>query len=94
MKDDHKISFGRTVKLDKNGNARLVFRGVAAGDYAIKVFVDQNGNGKLDKNFLGIPKEPYGLSNDIKPRFSMPSWEQLKFTIKPGITKQSITLRD
>jgi uncharacterized protein (DUF2141 family) len=38
---------------------------VPHGEYAIAVFVDVNGNGKMDKNFLGIPKEQYGFSNNV-----------------------------
>jgi hypothetical protein len=30
-------------------------------------FHDENGNGRLDKNFLGVPTEPYGFSNDVQP---------------------------
>jgi uncharacterized protein (DUF2141 family) len=39
---------------------------VESGDYAIAIIQDLNENGKLDKNFLGIPKEPYGFSGDWK----------------------------
>lgn len=35
----------------------------AAGKYAVAIFQDKNGNGKLDSNFLGIPNEPFGFSN-------------------------------
>jgi uncharacterized protein (DUF2141 family) len=49
------------------------------GEYAIAVFVDLNGNGKMDKNFLGIPKEQYGFSNNVMGRMAAPSFEQAKF---------------
>jgi uncharacterized protein (DUF2141 family) len=41
-----------------------VFEGLTPGNYAVSLFHDRNGNGKLDKNFLGIPREGYGFSND------------------------------
>ena len=62
------------------------------GEYAIAVFVDVNGNKKIDKNFLGIPKEQYGFSNNAMGRMSAPTFEQAKFTVK-GSTTHSILLR-
>ena len=37
---------------------------IPPGTYAIKLHIDENENGKLDKNFIGIPKEQYGISNN------------------------------
>ena len=37
---------------------------IPPGTYAVKVHIDENENGKLDTNFLGIPKEQYGISNN------------------------------
>ena len=62
------------------------------GEYAIAVFVDLNGNGKMDKNFLGIPKEQYGFSNNVMGRMSAPSFDQAKFMVT-GPTIQNIKLR-
>jgi len=62
------------------------------GEYAIAIFVDANGNGKMDKNFLGIPKEQYGFSNNVMGRMAAPSFEQAKFEVT-GPTIQNITLR-
>lgn len=41
---------------------------VPATDVALLVYVDENDNGVLDKNFIGIPKEPLGISNDYRPK--------------------------
>jgi uncharacterized protein (DUF2141 family) len=50
-----------------------IFENVVAGTYAVSMFHDANGNGKLDTNFLGIPRESVGLSNNPRimgpPRF-------------------------
>jgi uncharacterized protein (DUF2141 family) len=62
------------------------------GEYAIAIFVDANRNGKMDKNFLGIPKEQYGFSNNVMGRMAAPSFEQAKFKVT-GPTTQNITLR-
>ena len=62
------------------------------GEYAISLFVDSNGNKKLDKNFFGIPKEQYGFSNNVMGRMSPPTFDQAKFMIE-GPTTQNIKLR-
>ena len=62
------------------------------GEYAISLFVDSNGNKKIDKNFLGIPKEQYGFSNNVMGRMSAPSFDQAKFVVS-GPTTQNIKLR-
>lgn len=49
------------------------------GIYAIRVFHDENSNGKLDSNILGIPTEDYGYSNNASSWFGPPSWEKAKF---------------
>ena len=49
------------------------------GDYAIRVFHDENNNGRLDLNFLGIPTEDYGYSNNVSAWFGPPSWEKAQF---------------
>lgn len=55
------------------GLARLTVRGLAPGKYALFAFCDQNGNGKLDEDSFGVPKEPFGFSNarpgDLEPSF-------------------------
>ncbi len=51
------------------------------GYYAIAIYHDKNSNKKIDKNFIGIPKERYGFSNNVRPRFSAPSFEKTKIFI-------------
>lgn len=53
---------------------------IPAGTYAIGVYVDENENEKLDTNFLGIPKEQYGFSNNAKA-FGIPKFEAASFVI-------------
>ena len=53
---------------------------IPTGTYAIGVYVDENENEKLDTNFLGIPKEQYGFSNNSKA-FGIPKFEAASFLI-------------
>lgn len=70
----------RTAKSKiENGQAVCIFGGVAPGRYAIAVFHDENGNGKLDRNFMGIPKEGVGASNDAVGSFGPPKFDAARF---------------
>lgn len=61
------------------------------GDYAVSLFVDRNGNAKLDSNAIGLPTEPYGFSNDATGNFGPPGFEQARFSVK-GDTRAVIHL--
>lgn len=58
------------------------FVGVKPGTYAVAVFHDENGNGVLDKNLLGMPKEGYGTSNDVRPAMSAPTFQPASFVVR------------
>lgn len=62
------------------------------GRYAVAVYHDLNSNGKLDKNVLGIPKEPYGFSKDFRPKFSPPDFEDCAITLPASGTTVGIKL--
>jgi len=51
-------------------SAQVAFTDLHDGVYAVSVFHDENENQKLDKDFVGIPKEGYGASNNPKKRWS------------------------
>lgn len=70
----------------------IVIEDVKSGDYAVSTFHDENDNEKLDTNFMGIPNEPYGFSNDAKGSFGPPSFEKAK-VIVDGDKKLVINLR-
>ena len=50
--------------IPEGHSVTYTFRDVKPGTYALSVFQDENNNGKLDTNFLGIPKEDWGFSNN------------------------------
>lgn len=58
------------------GAMHVFFNDVPAGKYAIAVYHDENQNAKMDSNFMGIPKEGYGFSNDAMGTFGPPSFEK------------------
>lgn len=56
------------------------------GAYAVAVHHDANSNGKVDSNFLGIPKEGYGVSNDPRPRFRAPRFSEARVVVSRDTT--------
>ncbi|MBE7184159.1 MAG: DUF2141 domain-containing protein [Methylobacterium mesophilicum] len=58
------------------------FKNLPAGRYAVAVSHDENANGQQDTNFLGIPKEAWGVSNNVRPRFRAPRFEEAAFDLK------------
>jgi uncharacterized protein (DUF2141 family) len=67
------------VALIQNEKATATFENLPAGEYAISIFHDENSNGKLDANFMGIPKEDYAASNDAKGFMGPPKYKDAKF---------------
>jgi uncharacterized protein (DUF2141 family) len=76
----------------KVGTITVVFKKIPAGKYAIAVFHDANQNGKLDTNFMGVPKEGFGFSNDVMGNFGPPSFEKAKFSC-PISKPVSVTMK-
>ncbi len=60
-----------------------------SGEYGISMFHDVNNNHKLDKSWLGKPKEPIGFSNNAKPKFGPPDFKEMKFMFQKN---ESITI--
>jgi len=73
----------RRVKVT-GSTARCVFENVAPGTYAVMVHHDENDNGKMDKNLLGMPLEGYGASNNRTYALSAPTWAESKFAVEAG----------
>jgi uncharacterized protein (DUF2141 family) len=72
--------------------AECRFKNLVPGRYAVAIMHDLNGNLILDKNFLGVPKEPWGVSNNVRPNFRAPEFEESSFEINE-IGLQQITIR-
>ena len=68
------------------------FPGMAAGTYAIAVFHDENSNGKLDTNFLGIPREGVGASNNARGHMGPPKFDAAAFQFAGGRLNLKITI--
>jgi uncharacterized protein (DUF2141 family) len=70
----------------KDGKAKAIFEGIDKGEYAVSIYHDENNNGTLDKNMMGIPSEGYASSNNAKGFMGPPSYSDAKFTIQANST--------
>lgn len=73
--------FRATAKVKPvNGKATCAFGEQPAGTYAVSFIHDLNDDGDMESNFLGMPKEPWGMTNDPTIRFGAPSFTSASFT--------------
>ncbi len=77
-------------RLDNSITVKLT---LPPGEYALSVFQDIDDDGQLARNFIGIPKEPAGLSNNLRPRFGPPKFKDARFSIGEALVEQRIELR-
>ena len=74
-------TFAGTFQQAHAGDIRFVLRDLPPGRYAVNAFHDENGNGDLDANVLGIPTEGYGFANDPPTSFGPPEFEEAAVTV-------------
>ena len=75
---------GRLTAKIAERQAVCEFTGVAPGTYAVSVVHDENSNGKLDTNFIGMPREGVGASNDAKGHMGPPKFSAAAFQYVGG----------
>jgi len=76
----------------KQGETLLCLTAPTAGRYTVAIYHDENGNKKFDRNFLGIPSEGYGFSNNPGFRFGKPEQEETLFAAEEGMTAVQIAV--
>lgn len=69
-----------------SGKTVLVYRNLQPGTYALSVFHDENGNGKLDSNIAGIPTERYGFSRDARGSMGAPDFAAAAIDLRSDMT--------
>jgi outer membrane protein len=76
----------RSVKIPAAGQPAYRMTGIPPGEYAVMVHHDENNNGELDKNFIGIPREPVGFANGYSPK-GPPSYSRAQLTVTEGASQ-------
>ena len=83
----------RAVAIDaKTMTATAVFENLEPGTYGVATLHDENKNGKLDFNDVGVPVEGYGHSNNPAKRPGPPNFDETKFTLSEPTTSIEIQL--
>jgi uncharacterized protein (DUF2141 family) len=90
--DKSKKKFAGAIVKIENKKAQCVFSNVPYGDYAIKLFHDEDGDDDVDTNFLGIPTEDYGFSNNAKGLFGPPNFEKARFVVSSDTIRVEIDI--
>ena len=88
-----KWSFSKSVKPDGKSQFSLPVE-LPRGEWAVAITQDLNHNDKIDKNFLGIPTEPYAFSNNVRPTLAAPDFNECKFLVDGPGQVVSIVLKD
>jgi uncharacterized protein (DUF2141 family) len=89
---DGQKAIRRDTSSVTEGKAACEFPGIERGTYAVSVFHDENSNGKLDTNFLGIPREGVGASNDARGHMGPPKFNAAQFQFPGGRLNLKITI--
>lgn len=70
------------------GTVTVIVPGLAPGDYAVAIAHDVNRNHKLDKNFFGVPREQWGMSNNPHATIKAPPFSAAKFSVRNDVEIQ------
>lgn len=83
-----KSVFKRLSSVIKDARSVLLFENIPDGVYAVAFFHDRNDNGKLDTNFMGIPTEGTGASNNAEGFLGPPKFKDAKFTVRGNFEQE------
>jgi uncharacterized protein (DUF2141 family) len=87
-----KAVYGETVKAT-GPEVVVVFKNLPEGEYGLSVIHDENDNGELDSNFMGIPKEGFAFGNDAMGTFGPPPYNDAKIKVDSKNVTQRIKMR-
>jgi uncharacterized protein (DUF2141 family) len=90
-KDANKVRM-RTQSAASSRRGVCDFTGLQPGTYAVALFHDENSNGKLDANFMGVPREGTGASNNAKGHLGPPKFDDSAFRFSGGRLELKITV--
>ena len=76
----------------RDGETVVTIKNVPAGTWAVLAYQDENANGELDRNLIGIPSENYGFSRDARGRFGPPSFEDAAMPVRDEAATATVRL--
>lgn len=94
--DKKKLTKGKKVARTRvkarEGVTNLCLSAPTAGAYAIALYHDENDNRKFDRNFIGIPREGFGFSNNPPVRLGLPESDEVRFRVESLATSLRISV--
>lgn len=88
-----KKSYLNKVITLEDSKKPVVFENLPKGHYAVSVIHDENENGKLDTNWAGIPKEPFGFSKKSMGNFGPPSFNETSVEVSEGPVSTTVKMK-
>lgn len=90
--DDYAVDANaRYGRIDvTTAQAAITFADLPEGEYAIKMFHDVNGDGKMNTNPFGMPTEPFAFSNNAVGNTGPAKWDAARFAVSAPVTTQNI----
>jgi uncharacterized protein (DUF2141 family) len=88
--DNEKAAFRGTIAEIGDGPVKVRFDGLAYGQYAVSMYHDENDDGTLNKKAFGIPKEGYGVSNNIVHSMRAPGFSEAAFALNSAVKDVNI----
>lgn len=82
----------QVVKIER-GVCSIVFDNLPNDTYCFSIHHDENSNESMDTNILGLPKEGWGISNNVKLFMRLPNFEECSFIIKGNEVLQEVEMR-
>lgn len=88
--DDKEERVRALSEIIENNKCIIVISDLKPGKYAFKYFHDENENEELDMNWIGMPTEGFGFSNNAKIKFGPPSLDEMIFELKENTKVECI----
>ena len=92
LQDENKNSVQTVFQEIKDKHCIITIENLSPGKYAFKYFHDENSNKELDTNWMGMPKEGFGFSNNAKGKFGPPKHEKTIFNFASDTTLTCTTI--
>lgn len=88
--EDERVHYGTSIAVEDQPTYEVELPALPNAVYGIAAFYDRNGNGKLDSNTFGIPKEPYGFAGEPSSKWRKPQWDEISTQL--GDTTRELTI--
>lgn len=81
-----------SAQVGADGAVDITLHNLPFGNYAGSFYQDENWNHVIDRNFAGLPTEPYGFSNSVRAKWSVPSFQSVSFDFEKLVAEQRVRL--